>query len=121
MTLWKSENINFSFFASLVIALTGYAIAYFERIDIIVINHKEKVIEITIRRFFKQRILKLSLKETIITYKDEIGPRGSIGPMMKIYRSNQLLLKIIPGLSGWSDQTLKEIVTQIQMGKAELS
>lgn len=116
---FKSSQFIVSISISLLVGVVLFVFIYLnKRVCQIQINKQKKLLKITVQTWVKKKIVQFPISETSVSYKNEIGAKGTIRKSLKIYYENKVRFEVIPGLSGWSDKTLNIIVKEIQSIKA---
>jgi hypothetical protein len=73
------------------------------------IDSDNGTIIIRMKKIYKEEIAVLLINEIDVSFKNEIGAKGTIRPSFRIKRGSTLIIEIVPGISGWSNDILETI------------
>lgn len=116
IAFFKTHQLIISITVTGLVIMLSFTWSYLnEQVVSIIIHPEKKMLSAYVWSWHKKKIIQLSLEEITITYKEEIGAKGTKRPSLKIYKKGKLLLEIIPGISGWSNKTLEQIAEHVQL------
>ena len=85
------------------------------RLKMIRIDERKGVVLIELDRFlFIRTIIEHQVQDVSSEFKIEARARGMKVKVFKIFCDGEILIEAVPGLSGWSESTLKQIKEKIE-------
>ncbi|MBO9703497.1 MAG: hypothetical protein J7604_25035 [Sporocytophaga sp.] len=114
-----SKNLVLSLFLVALAFIIYVMSEFFGSLNTIKIDTVNRRILFDIGQLHKRQIIEADIKEISITYQQEVGARGTIGNVFNIFNRGQILIKVKPGISGWRDEVLKDILLEVNRIKEE--
>jgi hypothetical protein len=115
------ENFGKMFSLIVVILIISiFTIFLKERVTQINIDPQNRKVYLIVNRLFRNYTVIINIEDISFSFKNEIGPRGIKNRIFRVFKKNLTIVMIDPGIYGWSEDSLQDILDTIRIIKPDI-